>query len=371
MWMSLAALTLGVSSVMAETNYVAYSETAAGRSPLPENIDAIDSKYLVVVRWGDYAGARSRVAVMDVDNTSTAPSFVISTVGSSSQYTDGGQVPVNGIEAIVTDVLNRSGRFRLIERNQLQAVLKEQDLATSGRVAAPSGAKTGNVLGAEYLVQVVVTSYETRTSGRDAAVGGLLKRVPLISGVNVKSAEGSVGMNFRLIDAQTSEVIHTRQVESKIKESGVSIEGAGIVDDLGLGGFISEYSRTPIGQAVIAGVNKGVYGLVKQIGATPTQGSVVQSKGDQVWINLGASVVAPGDRLLVERQGEELIDPDTGISLGETSTPVGEIEVAKVEEKFSIARIVNTSETPARGDRVISTAPASAMEFARQFVPPR
>ena len=43
--------------------------------------------------------------------------------------------------------------------------LGEQDLASSGRVAAPSGAATGQVLGAEILVQVVITDYEEKTSG--------------------------------------------------------------------------------------------------------------------------------------------------------------------------------------------------------------
>jgi curli biogenesis system outer membrane secretion channel CsgG len=355
----------------AQPAYVAHSVNENGRSPLPENIDSIDSKYLVVVEWSDYVGARSRVAVMEVDNTSSAPSFIVQAGGSTAAYTDGGEVPVNGIEAIVTDVMNRTGRFRLIERQQLDEVLKEQDLAASGRVASPSGAKMGNVLGAQYLVQVVITSYETRTSSSDSGVGGFLtSRVPLIGGVNVSQAEGSVALNFRLIDAETSEVVYTRQIESKITEGGVDLAGAGLIGDVGLSGFMNQYSRTPIGQAVIAGVNKGVYELVKNIGAAQATGSVVQSKDGQVWINLGQGVVEIGDRLLIERKGEELIDPDTGMSLGGTATPVGEIEVSRVEEKYSIARKVSFSTEPIRGDKVISTAPPPSMEYASQFAPP-
>ena len=253
---ALLALTAAFMATGVLANYVAYAKTDKGSAPLPEDIDPIDSEYLVIVEWGDYVGARSRVAVLEVDNTSTAPSYIISVGDTSAGYASGGQVPVNGIEAIVTDVMNRTGRFRLIERNQLDQILKEQDLASSGRVAGPSGARTGNVLGAQYLVQVVVTSYETKTSGSNKGMGGFLRnQVPVIGGVNVKNAEGSVGMNFRLIDAETSEVVYTKQIESRIKEGGIAFGGGGIIGDLGLGGFMSEYARTPIGQAVIAGIN--------------------------------------------------------------------------------------------------------------------
>ena len=82
------------------------------------------------------------------------------------------EVPVNGIEAMISDVMLRSGRFRVVERAALDNVLSEQDLVTSGRVAKPSGAKTGQVLGAEYLVQAVITSYEPDYKGKKVLVIG-------------------------------------------------------------------------------------------------------------------------------------------------------------------------------------------------------
>lgn len=104
-------------------------------------------------------------------------------------------MPVNGIEAIVIDSLAQTGRFRLVERTELGNVLGEQDLAASGRIAQPSGAKIGKILGAEFLVQVVVTDYETNTSGKDGAVGGLLrKKVPLFGGVKAGSSSGRIGL---------------------------------------------------------------------------------------------------------------------------------------------------------------------------------
>jgi curli biogenesis system outer membrane secretion channel CsgG len=347
------------------TDYLAYSVTDKSKKPLPENIDGVDAKYLINIEWGAFAGGKSRVAILEVDNTSTADSFVVVAGFSAASYGNS-QVPVNGIEAIVTDAMSQTGRFRLVERQVLTDVLGEQDLAASGRVASPSGATTGVVLGAEYLVQVVVTDYENKVQSTSKGLGGLLKSagLPSVGGVNLESGEGRVGLNFRIIDANTSEVMFTKQIESVIKEAGVSIAGGTAIDDLGLGGFMSDYSRTPVGQAVIAGINKGVYELVKEIGVQVASGSVVKAEGEQVWLNLGADSVAVGDRLNVISKGEELIDPETGISLGSSDTVLGAVEVAQVEEKYSIARNVSMASMPARGDKVQALESASSMEFA-------
>jgi curli biogenesis system outer membrane secretion channel CsgG len=281
-------------------------------------------------------------------------------------------VPVNGIEAIVIDSLAQTGRFRLVERTELGSVLGEQDLAASGRIAAPSGAKTGNVLGAEYLVQVVVTDYESNTSGKDGGVGGLLKnKVPLLGGVKAGSSQGRVGLNIRLIDAETSEITFTKQIEAVIKETNFGVAGIGFGSDMALGGFFASYAKTPIGQAVIAGINEGVYELIKQVGARPAEGSIVKADPGQIYTNLGQDTVSVGDRLNVVKLGEQLIDPDTGISLGGSTTQLGEIEITQVQEKFSIARPVSLGGTPDRGDKVIATQAAAPLEFAPAWSEPR
>ena len=355
--------------------YLAYALGESSRTPLPERIDEIDAKYLVNLEWGGFEGRRTRVGVLDVDNNSSASSFKITDSTGATYEAEwdhaGGTVPVNGIEAIVTDTMNRSGRFRLVERSALGDVLGEQDLATSGRISKPSGAATGKVLGAELLMQVVITDYESNTSGTKGGVGGFLRRVPVVGGVGMKSGKGRVGLNFRLIDATTSEVLYTKQVESIIKESGLFLSGAGWNSDAVMGGFLSSYAKTPIGQAVIAGINKGVYDVVKEIGTRPAEGTVIKAEGKRVWLNIGDDGVDIGDRLSLMAKGEELVDPETGISLGSSDTKVGDIEVIEVSEKFSIAQSVSVAKTPKRGDIVISQAKPPSIEFADSWQKPK
>ncbi len=348
--------------------YLAYSVSDDGGKPLPENIDGIGAKHLLNIKWGEFRGAKTRLGVLNVDNTSGASSYTISAGGTSVGVGGyGTMVPMNGIEAIVTDTLARTGRFRLVERQALSQVLGEQDLAASGRVAQPSGAATGSVLGAQFLVQVVITNYEANVKESSKAIGGFLSRatgVPALGGIGIKSGEGVVGLNVRLINAETSEIIFTKQIESVIKESGLTFGGAGMLGGVGLGGFMDDYSKTPIGQAVIAGVNKGVFDLVKQIGTQAASGSVVKAEGNKIWLNIGRDGVALGDQLEIVRKGEELIDPDTGISLGSSDTTLGSAEVVEVQPKFSIARAGVMSGNAARGDKVLSLAMPAAMECA-------
>jgi curli biogenesis system outer membrane secretion channel CsgG len=371
------ALGLLLSASGAAADYLAYAVDDGSKTPLPETVDDLDAKDLLNMEWGEYSGPKSRIGVLPVDNTSSAASFTVSGPGGTQtvNYNFGGnQVPVNGIEAILTDVLLQSGRFRLVERTELASMIQEQDLGASGRVAKPSAAKVGQILGAQYLIQAVVTNYEDGTSGRDVGVGGLLggRAGAVLGGVGIKNKKSVVGMNFRLVDATTSEVVFSKQVESVIKEQGLSFGGGGGGWTGGavaaLGGFMSQYSKTPVGQAVIAAVNKGAYELAKQIGTAPAEGSVVKAGSDGIYLNLGQDATDVGETFAVLSVGEELIDPETGISLGAETETIGTIRVREVKAKYSIADPVDVKVSRiSNGDKVRSTMQASGLQFGPEW----
>ncbi len=348
--------------------YVAYAQSPSGDIPLPENLSPVNTLYLVNLKWPDYQGPKARVAVSPVGNRSSVGSYNYNGSNYSSDISFAYQtVPVNGIEAMITDVMHRTGRFRMVERQNVGNVLQEQDFGASGRVAQPSAAKMGNILGAEYLIEAVVTSYEPGTNASSVNVGALAsgtKLGSLLGGVSVGSRTAMIGMNFRLIDATTSEVVFTNQVDREIKESGLGFGAGGYSGGGALGGFIGSYSKTPIGQAVTAAINEGIYDLIKQIGQRPARGSVVKADAGGVYLNLGAGTVNVGDRLSVMRPGAALIDPETGMNLGSQETEIGALEVTSVQEKFSIARSVGGS-MPKAKDIVRSQRAPESLMFAQ------
>ncbi len=58
-----------------------------------------------------------------------------------------------GLAALVVTDLSRIGRLRLVERERLQALLDELQLAAAGRVDPASGARSGRLMGAGQVVQ--------------------------------------------------------------------------------------------------------------------------------------------------------------------------------------------------------------------------
>ena len=71
---------------------------------------------------------------------------------------------------MLSNELSSTGHFRVLERNKLGNVLEEQNLAASGRVRSGTGAKMGNVTGAQYLVFGTVTSYEENTASSGGGI---------------------------------------------------------------------------------------------------------------------------------------------------------------------------------------------------------
>ncbi|HED15236.1 MAG TPA: hypothetical protein ENI64_00230 [Gammaproteobacteria bacterium] len=370
------ALTLFIISPVAQAEYVAYAVIDGNKKPLPERIDEIPAEDLIKVEWGKYNGNKSRVGVMKVDNKTSSRTVVINSShrghglygglyggSGTTEYSVGGSgVPVEGIDAILTDTLHRSGRFRVVERTALNKTFAEQDLVNTGRISRPSGARTGKTLGAQYLIQAVVTSYEPNFSGNSIGAGGLVSG--FLGGLSVSSKKSMVGMNFRLIDAETSEIVYTKQVSAVLEESGIGFGGLGFGGGGIGGGFVNSYSKTPIGQAVIAAINMGVYDLIKQVGAEPVKGSVVKASKGKIYINLGKGVVKTGDILTLLAAGEALIDPETGISLGGDDEEIGNIQVVSVKKKYAIAKAVGSINGKIhKGDKVHAHTAPSHLEF--------
>lgn len=146
------------------------------------------------------------------------------------------------LAGMLSNELGATGAFRVVERSKLEAVLQEQNLGASGRVAAGTGAKIGQLTGAQYLVAGTVTAYEENTKGTG---GGIT-----IKGISLggKSSEAYLAVDVRVINATTGEVEFVRTVEGRSKGGGMSV---GLYRG-GFGGSLSQENKTPAGKAIRA-----------------------------------------------------------------------------------------------------------------------
>jgi len=106
-----------------------------------------------------------------------------------------------------------------------------------------------------------------------------------------------------------------------------------------------------MGKVTREAIEDAVNFIIYQMGTVPWEGRVVKvDTGGKIYINAGAEAgITVGMLFEVYKPDEELIDPETGLSLGREVTKIGIIQVTSVQDKFSIAAPVS-GEGFARGD---------------------
>jgi curli biogenesis system outer membrane secretion channel CsgG len=146
------------------------------------------------------------------------------------------------LSGMLSNELQSSGDFRIVERSKLQNVLEEQNLAASGRVRSGTGAKMGQVTGADYLVFGTVTAYQENT----ASTGGGLS----FHGISLggKKSEAYIAVDVRVVNASTGEVDFSRTIEGRSEGGGVEV---GVFRG-GFGGSLAHEENTPAGKAIRA-----------------------------------------------------------------------------------------------------------------------
>lgn len=123
-------------------------------------------------------------------------------------------------DVFVTELV-KSGKFRVVEREQLAALMQEKGLTLSGDVDPKSAIKVGKLLGVNYLLTGSVTEYgATEKGARGPGIGGL----PSFS-VGKKSFVAA--MNARLIDTSTGEILWADEARAEESSSKVFVGGFG------------------------------------------------------------------------------------------------------------------------------------------------
>ena len=123
-------------------------------------------------------------------------------------------------DVFVTELV-KSGKFRVVEREQLEALMQEKNLTLSGDIDPKTAVRVGKLLGVNYLLTGAVTEYGTT----DVSGGG--------GGVFAGKRKFVAALNARLIDTSTGEVVWAD--EARAEESSAKVDvggfGGGVDDD--------------------------------------------------------------------------------------------------------------------------------------------
>lgn len=286
--------------------------------------------FSIIFSGQSFAGVKKVVAVADFENKANYGSYF--TIGT-------------GMADMLTDALIQSGQFIVLERQALDAVMAEQNLAASNRSAkAGIGAGFGNIKKAQILVQGAVTEFDEQKSSGNQGIS--------LYGVSVgsNSAVAHVAIIIRLIDTTTSEVIASTRIEGDAKAGGLSFSASAGGVNFGQSGF----TKTPLGKATQIAIDRAVQFIAGQMQNVSWRGKVIKQDSEgNILVNAGANTgMAIGTILKISRPGESIIDPDSGMELGAESEALGTIKVEEVLPKYCKAKAVYLSKPAQLGDIV-------------------
>ncbi len=233
-----------------------------------------------------------------------------------------------GMADQLADALIQSDKFVVIERQGLEDIIAEQDIAASGRAAVSETSQTGKLIPAQILIKGAVTEFEAEAQKGGTGIS--------ISGISLGSnkATAHVAVILRIVDSTSGEVLDSVRVEGDAKAKGMKIGVAQGGVDFGTESF----KKTPLGEATQIAIDKAVLEIAKKLEAIPFEGRIIKMEGDTVFTNIGARNGATAENTFnVFVKGEDLLDPVTGENLGSEKSKIGVIKITSTEDKFSKA----------------------------------
>ena len=292
----------------------------------------------------NWKGPMMRLAVMDL----TGSALKMQTATQSSVSTTTIAIPppadfARGMTEMLTTALTKSERFVVLERAALDKVTAEQDLGASGRVNPEFAPQVGKVTGA----QAIITGDITRFSYTQSSLGGsgsILRGL----GAKVEKTNAQVGIDLRIIDTETGEVLLSQSADGSASMSNVSATLTRGSHD-----FSSAVAEnTPLGKATRQALERIVSAVTNTMKSQRWSGRVMDVRGDHIYINAGTRLGLVTDVPLdVFRADATLTDPETGRRMGSPDKLIGSVVIDSVKEQYSVAKILNGSGLK-RGDVV-------------------
>jgi hypothetical protein len=244
--------------------------------------------------------------------------------------------------------------YRLIERQRLGEILKEQDLGKEGRIDSATAAQMGKVIGCDYIILGSVTQFGMSKMGGGAV--GVLGRV---TGVGASQSKAEAVIDIRIVNSTTGEIMCVGK--GKGTETSTSI-GFSIDWWKSVHFEQEEWASSMIGKAARKAVDECIKKVdpksskLPALGLEPTKAksrypvaAVLSGTEAIVSIEGKAAPLKVGDVLTLKRVTNVVKKDDKVIF--EESKVIGKVEVVEVQEAGAKVRLVDAgSETIKEGD---------------------
>jgi curli biogenesis system outer membrane secretion channel CsgG len=250
-----------------------------------------------------------------------------------------------GINAMMVNRINNSGKFIVVERNKVASVMKEQDFGASGRVKQGTQARIGQIRGAELTLMGDIVVFGRDDKRRSGVVGGGAAGVGAVVGGRSSEGKAVVVLNYRLVDNESTEILASGEARGESKRTskggGVAFLAGGVFGGGAVDLSSSNFAQTIIGEAVMDACDRLAADLVGKASSVPGREIEIEAKvasvnGADLIINAGAAAgVKIGDQFKVFRPGQVVKDPTTGEVLDTQVDEIGTLTISNVRDRIA------------------------------------
>jgi curli biogenesis system outer membrane secretion channel CsgG len=196
---------------------------------------------------------------------------------------------------ILEKILQKTNRFIIISQQDISSIINQQTLGTSGVIKPATAAKMGKILGLNAVVTGAISDY---SESEEESNYLFYKKRKLITHITI---------DYRIVDTTTGIQLMADSSQGVYSEE--------------TGGMLTE-STTDTGLkngALGDALTKAMVNILKQLKAKEWIGRIARVAGKKVYINAGQKTgLQVGNILIVQDLGEDIIDPQTGVSLGKS-----------------------------------------------------
>lgn len=224
---------------------------------------------------------------------------------------------------ILSSKLGASGKFILLERNDLASLLEE---------ANKNGLNAQQAIGADYMIIGSVTEFGRKTTSQ----------AKVFSSAKTQTVEAAV--SIRLVDVSTGQIIFSDEGKGAAELSTKT-------SFLGTGGHAG-YDATLSDKAISSAIDQLVENIINKLTDKPWKSYFLSYDADAVIIAGGASQgIEKGMDFAVKTRGKRVKNPQTGIMIELPGKTVGKITILETggdtpETEYAIVEVIEGELNP-------------------------
>ncbi len=217
---------------------------------------------------------------------------------------------------ILSSKLAASGKFLLLERGDLDKVMKE----------VTEGGAQAHTIDADYLIIGSITEYGRKRQGNQGVFS------------SSKSQIVEAGVSIRIVDVSTGLIIYSDEAKGEAKTKTKTT--------LGIGGKAG-YDATLSDKAIAAAIGQLVDNIINKCTDKPWRSYILSADEDAVVISGGASQSIQADDIFtVMKKGKKIKNPQNGLMIELPGKVVGHIKVIMTggdtpETEYSIVTFID------------------------------